>query len=220
MTKTIERLQDSVSAPGVGSGSGPAEGISLVVGPYLLRTLTAEDATDQWATWFSDPYVTYMINSPAKEWTKDAVVKYINQFDQESKILLGVFDVEQQLLIGFVTAKINRATRQALITTLIGEAGYRHKGVLSAVRIPFYDYLFDTLRIKMLLASVLPRNATHIESMLRHGWILDQTLKNNVRSNADGAMLDLCLFSLTRDAYRAWKKANRTPGKANTGKSA
>jgi RimJ/RimL family protein N-acetyltransferase len=223
MTKTMQGLHDSVpkSAPSVGSSSRPGDGIALAVGPYLLRTLTADDATDRCATWFSDPYVRYMINSPAKEWTKDAVVKYINQFDQASKILLGIFDAQQQLLVGFLTAKINRATRQGLITTLVGESAYRYKGVLSAVRIPFYDYLFDTLRLKMLLASVLPRNAIHIEAMLKHGWKLDQTLKNHVKSNADGTMLDLCLFSLTRDAHRAWKKANRPQRtKADAGKSA
>lgn len=223
MTKTMQGLHDSVpkSAPSVGSSSRPGDGISLAVGPYLLRTLTADDATDRCATWFSDPYVRYMINSPAKEWTKDTIVKYIKQFDQKSNLLFGIFATEEKLLIGMLTAKINWTTRQALMTSLVGEASYRNRGVLSAARVALYDYLFDTLRLKMILASVLPRNAILIEAMLKHGWKLDQTLKNHVKSNADGTMLDLCLFSLTRDAHRAWKKANRPQRtKADAGKSA
>lgn len=61
----------------------------------------------------------------------------------------------------------------------------------------------------MILATALTRNDILMKAMLKHGWKLDQTLKNHVKSNSDGTMLDLCLFSLTRDAHRAWKKANR-----------
>lgn len=187
----------------------PKTDIALPAGRYLLRTMTVDDATDRWATWFSDPHVRYVLNSPAFEWTRDTVVKYIKQFDQKSNLLLGIFEREQRLLVGILTVEINWRTRQGLITTLVGEPGYRHMGgVMSAVWVPFLDYLFDTLRLKMILATALKRNGIVVKSLLRRGWKLDQTLENHVRSNDDGTMLDLCLFSLTRDPYRAWKKAN------------
>lgn len=187
--------------------SQPKSGIVLPAGPYVLRTMTAGDATDRWATWFSDPHVRYMLNSPATQWTTEEVAKYINGFDQTSNLLFGIFESQRGLLVGILTAKINRTSRQALIAAVVGEPGYRHLGgVMSAVCVPFFDYLFDTLGLKMLLASALRRNSIIIKSMLKRGWKLDQILENHVRSNADGAMLDLCLLSLGRGAYRAWKK--------------
>lgn len=183
--------------------------IAIAAGPYLLRPLIAADASDRWAVWLTDPHVCHMLNSPGTAWTKEAAAKYIRGFDQATNILLGIFATEQNLLVGILTVKINPKTRQALITLLVGEPAYRDKKVWSTVRVPVMDYLFDTLRLKMILASALKHNNIIIESMLKRGWKLDQTLKNHIKSNADGGMLDLCLFSLTRDAYRAWKKTRR-----------
>ena len=151
----------------------------------------------------------FTLNSPNIKWSKDTVIKYIDQFDQKSNLLLGIFAKQPETLVGIFTIKINHATRQGLITTLIGESEYRNKGAISAVRVPLYDYLFGALRLKMLLASVLARNNILINSMLKRGWKLDQTLKNHIKSNSDDTMLDLCLFSMTRDSWRAWRKANR-----------
>jgi RimJ/RimL family protein N-acetyltransferase len=198
MAKAIQELANSASP-----------GIAIAAGPYRLRSLTADDASDRWAAWFSDPHVRHMLNSPGTAWTKETAAKYIRGFDQATNILLGIFAVEQNLLVGILTAKINPKTRQALITLLVGEPAYRDKRVWSTVRVPIMDYLFDTLRMKMILASALKRNNIIIDSMIKRGWKLDQTLKDHVKSNADGGTLDLCLFSLTRDAYRAWKKTQR-----------
>jgi RimJ/RimL family protein N-acetyltransferase len=185
------------------------EAITVDAGEYLVRTVTADDASERWATWFSDPHVMSTLNSPSIKWSKDAVIKYIDQFDQKSNLLLGIFAKQQETLVGIFTIKINHATRQGLITVLIGESEYRNKGAFSSVRVPLYDYLFGTLRLKMLLASVLARNKIVIDSMLKKGWKLDQALKNHIKSNSVDAMLDLWLFSLTRDSWRAWRKANR-----------
>ena len=183
--------------------------ITVDAGAYLVRTMTADDASERWAAWFSDPHVMLTLNSPNIKWSKDKVTKYIEQFDQKSNLLLGIFAKQPETLVGIFTIKINHATQQGLITLLIGESEYRHKGALSAVRIPLFDYLFGALRLKMLLASALATNNIVIDSMLKRGWKLDQTLKNHIKSNSDDTMLDLCLFSLTRESWRAWRKANR-----------
>ena len=175
---------------------------------YLIRSIEVDDVSDRWASWFSDAHVMYMLNSPSTNWNKTTVIKYIKQFDQISNLLLGIFEKQSNTLVGIFTVRINHQTRQDLITLLIGEADYRNKGVLTDVRVPFYDYMFNTLGLKMLLASALARNNIVVETMLKRGWKLDQTLKNHSKSNSDGTMLDLCLFSLSRDSWLAWKKAN------------
>jgi RimJ/RimL family protein N-acetyltransferase len=58
----------------------------------------------------------------------------------------------------------------------------------------------------MMLASALSKNKIIIATMLNHGWVLDKTMRNHTKSNSDGSMLDLCLFSYTREAWLSWKQ--------------
>jgi RimJ/RimL family protein N-acetyltransferase len=173
---------------------------------YFLRSLTPEDASDRLARWFSDPDVRYALNAPAKIWSKHDVVNYISDFNQRSKLMLGIFEKTSDFPIGIFTILINQTTGQGLINILIGEAEYRNKGmrsrgVLVDIIGPFLDFLFHSLGLTEVLASALARNKIIINLLLRLGWKLDETLKKNQKSNFDAGMLDLCLFSLTRSSW-------------------
>ena len=172
-------------------------------GEYLLRTIKEEDASDRWASWMSDPDAMYLLNSPAKQWSKSDVVNYIRQFDQRSELLIGIFDKQSRTHIGVYTIKANYAESLGLINLLIGEPAYRNHGVLSAVRKGIAEYFFETLGLQTMMATALARNKVIVDTLLKAGWRLDQTLKQNVKSHADGAMLDLCLLSLSRETWRA-----------------
>ena len=172
-------------------------------GEYLLRTIKEEDASDRWASWMSDPDAMYLLNSPAKQWSKSDVVKYIRQFDQRLELLIGIFDKQSRTHIGVYTIKANYAESRGLINLLIGEPAYRNHGVLSAVRKGIAEYFFETLGLQTMMATALARNKVIVDTLLKAGWRLDQTLKQNVKSHADGAMLDLCLLSLSRETWRA-----------------
>ena len=182
------------------------QAIKIEAGKYLIRTLLVEDASDRLAAWLSDPDVQYALNAPAKIWSKDEVVDYIKGFNQTSKLLLGIFEKSGALPIGIFTILINQQTGQGLINILIGDADYRNKGirtrgVLVGIGAPFYDYIFQTLGLTELLASALARNKIITNMLVNHGWTLDQTLHSHQKSNADGSMLDVCLYSLTA---RSW----------------
>jgi len=180
---------------------------------YIIRTIYAGDATDRWAGWMSDPEAMHMLNMPARAWKKADVINYIKTFDQRTSLLLGIFEKQSGTHIGIFTVDINYPLGQFLINLLIGEPEYRNKGVASNITVPFREFFFETLGLKMAMASVLARNSAMIHYLLKNGWKLDQTLGRVAKSNADGAMLDICLFSLSRDAWRDWKKKHLAPGK-------
>ena len=167
-----------------------------------------DDASDRWASWMSDPEVTHMLNLRARTWKKADVLDYIKTFDQLSSLLLGIFEKQSGTHIGVFTVDINQVRSQFLVNLLIGEPEYRNKHVTSSIAMPFREYFFETLGLNMAMASVLARNAPMIHYLKKNGWKLDQTLKHSTKSYADGAMLDVCLFSLSRDAWRRWKKEN------------
>jgi RimJ/RimL family protein N-acetyltransferase len=185
--------------------------ISLDCGKWLVRTVTADDASERWAAWMADPEASHMLNAPPKVMKINDLVAYIKSFDQKSRVLLGIFEKVSGKLLGFLRVDIDHAHGHYLVSMLIGEPDYRNKGVTNEITVPFRDYFFETLGMKKMLATALSHNRPIIHYLLKSGWTQDRTLKGHVKSQADGAVLDLCYFSISRDAWRAWKKAN-VPG--------
>jgi len=194
---------------------GPKKTVRLDCGKFLVRTATIDDASDRWASWMADPEAVYMLNSPVQVLKKSDIVSYIQSFDQRSHMLLGIFEKVSGKPLGFLRIDIDHALGRCLVSMLIGEPEYRNKGVTNAITVAFRDYFFETLELKTMLATALLHNRPIIHYLLKSGFALDKTIERHVKSHSDDAMLDLCFFSLTRDAWRAWKIAN-LPGPAET----
>jgi RimJ/RimL family protein N-acetyltransferase len=182
--------------------------VSLDCGKYIVRTITVADASDRWGSWMADPEASFMLNAPARALSKRDIVAYIRGFDQRSGILLGIFEKASGKHLGFLRVDIEQASGRFLVSMMIGEADYRNKGVTNDVTVPFRDYFFETLGLKTMLATALSHNRPIIHYLLRTGWVLERTIERHVKSHSDDRMLDLCFFSLTREAWRDWKKAN------------
>jgi RimJ/RimL family protein N-acetyltransferase len=176
---------------------------SIATDKYVLRPLVEGDASDRWASWMSDSEVLYMLNAPARSMTKADIVKYVRTFDQKAHLLLGVFDRQSGRHIGFFTIDVDGAQSQGLVNLLIGEAEFRNRGVLSNVRRQFAEYFFETLGLKTMKATALSHNKIILDTLLKAGWVTEKTLPRHVRAHSDGALLDLCLLSLSRETWRA-----------------
>ncbi len=177
--------------------------VRIATDKYVLRPLVESDASDRWASWMSDAEVLRMLNAPARRMTKADIAKYIGTFDQKAHQLLGVFDKASGMHIGFFTIDVDAARGQGLVNLLIGEAEFRNHGVLSNVRRQFAEYFFERLGLKTMKATALSRNTIILDTLVKGGWVIDKTLPRHVRAHADGAMLDLCLLSLSRETWRA-----------------
>jgi RimJ/RimL family protein N-acetyltransferase len=184
----------------------PKQTVRIYSNNYLVRTIKLDDASNRWAEWMSEPEAMHMLNSPARTWKKSDVINYIKQFDQRSRLLVGVFEKSTWKHIGILTIEIDFTASRFLVNYLVGEPEYRNKGVTNDITVPFRDYLFETLGLETMACTALSRNHVIIHYLLKTGWKLEKTLKEHVKSNSDGSMLDLCFFSLSRDAWRAWKK--------------
>jgi RimJ/RimL family protein N-acetyltransferase len=177
--------------------------------PHLyLRSLTVADASPRWLAWFGQQDIREGLNVATPPTSHDEVVAYIQRYDQSTNILLGIFDRTNDLLLGLLAAQVDWRAGRYLANTFVGEAPYRHRGVMLEISQPFRDYFFDTLNLKVMTATALATNKPIINYLRKTGWTLNQTLKNHVRSNKDGTMVDLHLYSITREAWRAWKAAN------------
>jgi RimJ/RimL family protein N-acetyltransferase len=185
--------------------------IRIECGKYLLRTIKKDDACDRWASWMSDPQAIYQMNLSPRSWTKDKVLQYIRQFDQRLNLLIGIFEKQSWKHIGVLTINIDRDANTFLVNLLIGDPEYRNRGVTNDITVPFRDYFFETLGFEGMNCMVLSHNRVIIHYLVKTGWQLVDTRKGHVKSTADGTMLDLCFFSLSRDAWRVWKQAHPPP---------
>jgi RimJ/RimL family protein N-acetyltransferase len=184
--------------------------VRLETGRYLVRNVTVADASDRWGGWMADPEGSYMLNAPAKALSKSDVASYIGAFDQRTHLLLGIFDKESEKILGFFRIDIDERLGRFLVSMTIGEPDQRHKGIMSELTVPFRDYFFDTLGLKTMLGTVLSHNQPVIRYLFKTGLNLDKKIERHVKSRTDDTMLDLCFFSQTAEAWRAWKRANLT----------
>jgi len=154
-----------------------------------------------------DPEASDMLNAPARAMTKAELVAYIKGFDQRTRILIGIFEKASGLLLGFLRNDVNFVTGQFLVSMIIGEKDHRNSGVTNAVTVPFRDYFFETLGMKVMMATALAHNRPIIHYLYSTGWTLDRTIERHIKSHSGERMLDLCFFSQTREAWREWKRA-------------
>jgi RimJ/RimL family protein N-acetyltransferase len=186
----------------------PKKIVRVDCGKYFLRTLKSEDASDRWASWMADPKNLRLLNSAPRAMTRNDIATYIEQFDQRSHLLIGIFEKQSGMHIGFFRVDIDHALNRCLGFMIIGEQKYRHWSVSQELRVPFQDFIFETLGLNTMLGTALASNRPMIRYLLKSGWTLDKTAEGHVKSQSDDAMLDLCFLSLSREAWRAWKKAN------------
>jgi RimJ/RimL family protein N-acetyltransferase len=185
----------------------PKRKVDIDCGNYVLRTITARDATDRWARWMEDAEASEVLNAPRAAMTREDLVSYIKGFDQRTRILIGIFEKSSGLLLGFLRNDVDFETGQFLVSMIIGEPQYRHSGVTNAVTPRFRDYFFETLGMNVMLATALSHNKPIIHYLYATGWTLDHTIPRHIKSNIDDRMFDLCFFSQTKEGWRAWKKA-------------
>lgn len=179
---------------------------------FYIRLLTPDDATDRWAVWFEAPEVREAINLPEAKRTKADMAAYIQSFDQRMRIICGVFDKANDLLVCMASCYVDWARSDYLINVIIGEAGYRNRGVMTELTPPFRDYFFDALDLQASSATALATNKVVRQFLLNTGWTEVYVEKSAVRRHSDGAFIDLHHYKLTREAWRAWKAANLVEG--------
>jgi RimJ/RimL family protein N-acetyltransferase len=188
--------------------AAPLAPFTIETANFIIRFLRPEDATERWSAWFESAYVRESLNMDKRPRTKADMEAYIASFDQRDRLLMGVFDKTNGLLVCIGNAQIDWSIGNYLINTVVGEPEYRNAGVMTELTPPFRDYFFDVLGLKTSTASALGTNVVIRKFLENTGWKLVQVLTNHTKSNADGKMIDLYLYKLTQEDWRAWRRAH------------
>lgn len=171
---------------------------------FYLRELTVADASERMASWFDQPDVRNGINVEQGKMSKSELETYIRRFDQRNRILLGIFDKYNDLIVGFLSADINWKLGRYLVSMVIGEESYRNSGVTLAVSPAFRHYFFEVLGLKVMTATALATNKPIARYLKKTGWELNHVIPKRIRCHADGSDVDLHFYSLTRESWNKW----------------
>lgn len=182
--------------------------IKLETARFLVRNARVEDASEQWGQWMGDAETSYMLNAPLKPLTKTEIESYIRMFDQRTHLLLVIVEKASEKVLGYFRVDIDDRGGRFLVSMIVGERDYRHKGIMNELTVPFRDYFFETLGLKAMLGTVLSHNEPVIRYLEKTGLQLDKKVERHVKSRMSDAMFDLCFFSQTAEGWRAWKRAN------------
>ena len=123
---------------------------------FRLRELTEADISERYVCWFSDPDAQRYIVTSKQAPTAASLREYVRQRANRSDVLfLGIFDKATGLHIGNVKYEpVDSAQGYAVMGILIGEPGFRGKGVAREVLSASGQWLKLHRGIKQVLLAV------------------------------------------------------------------
>lgn len=181
----------------------PGQPVRLETARFLIRSLTAQDATEAYAGWTDDPEVVRHVNVPQRRMPLAEVARYIGSFDNDRNFALGIFDRATGRHIGFFAVHLDPQNRSATTDVMIGEREWWGKRVVLEARAALLDFLFDTVGIEKVNGLPLASNHAAIFNYRAQGFRLEGLLRKH-RLSWDGRVrLDQCQFGLLREEWHA-----------------
>jgi len=168
---------------------------------FHLRSLNRADATDRYLKWAADDEIMAPLNTVAKALPREELIRYIEGFDNDANFLLGIFDRESGLHIGFYQVNVDKVNRAAMTNVAIGDKAYWGKRVVLETRAAIIDFLFDTLRLDKINGLPFAQNHPAVYNYKAQGFTLEGVLRKHRLSRDGTSRLDQCQFGLLREEW-------------------
>ncbi len=153
---------------------------------FFLRPLREHDVTNKYASWMNDLESTRYLETPAGNATIDSLSAYVSSHNiRNDSLLLGIFVKPTGNHVGNIKLEpISFVHKKAVLGMLIGEPGYRSKGLGTAVIHKLLQFAFDELGLHRIELGVTADNHSAIKCYERVGFVLegrlrDATLRDN-----------------------------------------
>jgi RimJ/RimL family protein N-acetyltransferase len=192
--------------PAVSSDRGR---ILLETPNFYMRRLSPDDASDRIGAWFSQAEVAQGLNAEQRSLSRDEVRKWLASFDQQANRVNGIFDKRNDLLVTIANSQFNWEISRVLMNIVVGEAAYRHSGVILEASVPVRDLYFEDMRLSVVTGTALSTNRTIVAFLEGTGFRRRETVKNHRLLRHTGTYADLYLYSQTAEEWRDWKASNQ-----------
>ena len=133
---------------------------------FQLKSLTTENVTEQYLSWFSgSKEVEKYIDFAKKESNIDELVRYVRDRENRGDVLfLGIFSDSNQHIGNVKYEPINLKDKTATMGILIGEKKWRGKGVASEVVKASSEYLGKTYGVRYIDLGVARGNTPAVSA--------------------------------------------------------
>jgi RimJ/RimL family protein N-acetyltransferase len=165
---------------------------------FLLRTCVASDASDRWIGWAADPEVMHSLNAPVTRFTPQELAGYIAGFNNEDRLLIGIFVNESGLHIGFYILEKNERHRHLAMNVVIGDKEWWGRKVVLESRAALLDHFFASGSVEKVFGAPISRNFPAVFNYKAQGWTLEGILRDHLTSARDGTRLDQFQFGMRR----------------------
>jgi RimJ/RimL family protein N-acetyltransferase len=180
--------------------------VDLETQRFKLRSLVRSDASSKWVAWIGDAEAMKPLHMPARVATVEEISDHIGQFDNNIRLLIGIFAKESGDHIGFYMIEVDRQHALAAFHVFIGDRNWWGKGVVNETRAVLLDHFFDARGIEKVVGQPLQRNFAAILNYKKQGWQLEGVHRNHRRSVLTGKRIDQYTFGLQKQSWKAARK--------------
>lgn len=174
---------------------------------FIIRSLTVNDVSERWCNWSGDPDIMTPLNMPVRKSTRDGLIKYVQQQNNDRNYLIGIFAKSMGQHIGFFQIDVNKLHRTAGFNVVIGDKQYWGKNAVNETRAAILTEFFERRGLEKAWGQPLARNFPMIFNYKHQGWKLEGILRGQCLSVVDGSRIDQYQFGMLRDDWRALSKA-------------
>jgi ribosomal-protein-alanine N-acetyltransferase len=144
---------------------------------FRLRELTPGDVTERYLGWLRDPEaVRHIASARGTQALGDLSAFVAARLNRDDVLFLGIFDRTTGEHIGNLKYEpVNAAEGYAIMGILIGEPGYRGRGVGTEVLVASARWLRDHRHIAQIVLGVSTTNERAIRSYQAAGFAIEDS---------------------------------------------
>ena len=175
--------------------------IELSTERFVLRSMVRADASERWLGWLADAEVMRPLHMPTRQSSVEEIAAHIEQFDNDLRLLVGIFTREAREHIGFYMIEVDRAHALASFNVFVGDRSWWGRGVVNETRAALLDHFFDLRGIEKVIGQPLARNFGALFNYRAQGWKLEGVWRRHRRSFLTGERIDQYNFGLLKDDW-------------------
>ena len=178
----------------------PGHLVTLDSPRLLIRSMTADDVTERYVSWFADPEIMRQIAMPMNP-SRAQLLKFVASFDNRARFHLGVFLKDTGLHVGWLKLLCDMTNRGGVLTTVIGDPAYWGRGIGSEMRHAIIDFMFDVLDMHKAVDMVYGDNARAQALNIKLGFQREGILRD-FAAGPGATWRDVHVFGLLVDEWR------------------
>lgn len=170
----------------------------LVGDKIILRSVTINDATDEYVSWLNDKEVTQVLATITYPYTMEMLHDYISSILRDDRnCMFMILDKATEQAVGTIKiSNIEKVNGTCNLGIMIGNRNFWGGGFGKEALRMTIDYAFNVLKIRKICDSIHSNNPRALATDLKIGFSVEGVLKEQFWHEGEGRYLDKILIAL------------------------